>query len=95
MFEFEMHCALPGQGNASLHSGTHVNDAPLVLMHIRPPSQSAPAALQSPPSSTLPRRTHTVAQSTAGALGVEAAVTASEHVSPRLHAPKSSHSLLH
>ena len=82
-------------GNASLQSSTHVNFALLVAMQIRPASQSAPAAEQSPPACTLPLRTQTVDHSTAGALLLDAAVIASEHVSPREHAPKSAHSLSH
>ena len=95
MFEFVTHCDPFEHGKASLQSSTHVNFVPFVSMQMSPPSQSAPAAEQSPPASTLPRRTHTVAQSTAGALAFDAAVIASEQVSPMLHAPKSSHSLLH
>jgi len=50
MFEFVRHCDPPGQGNASLQSGTHVNFALLVAMQINPPSHSAPAVEQSPPA---------------------------------------------
>jgi hypothetical protein len=82
-------------GNCVLQSSVHVNFALLVAMQINPASQSAPAALQSPPACTPPFKTHTVDQSTAGAPGVDAAVSASEHVSPSEHGPKSAHSLLH
>jgi len=72
-----------------------VNFELLVAMQISPASQLAPAAEQSPPAGMLPRSTHTVAHETAGEPGCDADVSASEHVSPRLHAPKSAHSLLH
>src|SRR5690242_5734780 len=94
MFEFVTHDPTV-HGYTSLQSSTHVNFAPVVLMQIRPPAQSAPAAEQSPPACTLPFKTQTVAQSTAGEPGCDADVIVSEHVSPMLHAPKSSHSLLH
>ena len=94
MLGFVWHTPLV-QWCAVSQSASHVNVLPSSETQMRPASQLTLAAVQSPPSGTLPLSTHTVPHSDAVALGFDAAAVAIEHVSPIEHAPKSSHSLLH